>query len=307
MGTNRLTLRTTVFVTAVFSFLSTAHCMQFIYVTNLSTGNDTPSCWFGGQENPCGSLSFALEGVHNTSTPTYHPGVFLEYVVGGHKLTESSFTVFNGLLNPNISNVSIIGSSNCIATQPLPCVQVSCTGNSSGLTFMHISNVTIENIHFIQGCGAVHNSTSKNMSVSSEISFARFRVAIFLYCVRIFCSSMSGWKTPQQQQLWHMQRVESVPFVTVYLMEIMQICIQVEVVFIWNSHTVIQLNIATVIQNYLWIIFQTRDMCFITALLITTQRMLVFQLIQHFTFHKVPIIWPLDGEVACRCSLREDL
>ncbi len=181
-------------------FLSNAQGTPFIHVADATKGNDTSSCWTGGQDNPCGSISYALEGVHKTSNTTYHPGVFLERVVDGHKFNETSFSTFNGLSNPNISNIKIVGTTNCTMSKSFPCALVRCTGNSTGLTFIHILSVTIQNVYFTEGCGAVHNSTSKNISLqmkSSDFAFAKFRVALyFAFCKNVLFQHVTVENSP---------------------------------------------------------------------------------------------------------------
>ncbi len=150
----------------------------FIYVRNDSI-NNTPACWFGGEQNPCGTLSYALEGVHNTSNATYHPGVFL--YSGSYELSNGNhFSTFDGTQNPNLCDVAIVGQNaqNRTVNDP-PSVVVYCQ-TSAGLTFFNIVDVTVKHIRFV-GCGAVHYSTSKeNFTHENTSTVAKFKVALFL-------------------------------------------------------------------------------------------------------------------------------
>ena len=161
-----------------------AQSTPYIYVRNATEARDDPSCWFGGQDNPCRTLGFALEGIHNTSNSTRHPAVFLEG--GEYELNEGSATVFNGTLNPDLKEIGIIGSAN--STRPgganHPSVIIHCKGYV-GLTFINVPDIIIEHVEFV-GCGAMQRSTSRNITDVESFSFAKFQVGLhFVFCKNI--------------------------------------------------------------------------------------------------------------------------
>ena len=162
----------------------------YIYVRNATEARDDPSCWFGGQDNPCRTLGFALEGIHNTSNSTCHPAVFLEG--GEYELNKGSATVFDGTLNPDLRDFEMIGNETCV--DHYPCAVVHCEAKT-GLTFTNIDNITMKQVWFI-GCGAMQHSTSKNFNTNNQTNFpfAQFQVGLyFVYCKDILFTDV--WVT----------------------------------------------------------------------------------------------------------------
>ena len=57
--------------------------------------------------------------------------------------------------------------------------------SGAGLSFIYSTNITFKNIRFV-GCGALRNSTSRDLSVQRQDSFLAFRTALyFLFCADV--------------------------------------------------------------------------------------------------------------------------
>ena len=173
----------------------TAGARGGIYVSaDPARGWDNSSCWDGGEQRPCTTVTLALQGVLNTSNATWHPGIFIE--AGSHKLAES--VVLGGGEWPHLANISIVGLSGQQTREPpvngnglpKPDVTIHCTNNSySGLTFLSVKGgITMENV-CLHGCGVLQNSTS-----TYKNAFVKFYVALyFLLCENL--SFQSVWVT----------------------------------------------------------------------------------------------------------------
>lgn len=165
----------------------------FIYVDSLH-GNNTSECWYRGQDVPCLTLDYAIEGIHKTSTPTRHPWIYLQkgthepYELSCRDTQNKTQCVFNGL--SGIAKFGIIGNdTDSLGVHSPPPVIVKCAreGNTStGLTFLNIdTGITIKHVWF-SGCGALQNSTSKNSTSqlsSNKYTFFMFQAGLyFLLC-----------------------------------------------------------------------------------------------------------------------------
>ena len=163
----------------------------FIFVDSLH-GNDTSECWYQGQDAPCLTLDYAIEGIHKTSTSTRHPWIYLQqstdepYELSCRDTQNKSQCVFDGL--SGIADFGLLGNdTDSLCPHSSPPVIVKCIreGNAStGLTFLNIdTSITIEHVWFY-GCGALQNSTSKNSTSSSnEYTFFTFQAGLyFLLC-----------------------------------------------------------------------------------------------------------------------------
>ena len=130
-----------------------------IYVNGVNpNATVSTSCWQGGPGLPCKTLSLALRGA-NDSTQLI--------------LAEGEYEVVKNEVFQQIYGIAIVGETES--------VRVNCSAGA-GLTFINSSEITIENIQFL-GCGALHNSTSRNFNDTSSFSFLKFRAGLyFLFC-----------------------------------------------------------------------------------------------------------------------------
>ena len=155
-------------------------------------GNDTNECWYQGQDVPCLTLDYAIEGVHKTSTSTRHPWIYLQkgtYELSCRDTQNKTQCVFDG--RSGIGDFGLIGNeTNSPGVNSPPPIVINCIrdGNAStGLTFLNINTgITIEHVWFY-GCGALQNSTSKNSTAddtgSNEHTFFTFHAGLyFLLC-----------------------------------------------------------------------------------------------------------------------------
>ena len=143
-----------------------------IYVTaDSKQGCDNSSCWFGGEQLPCATVSLAFQGVLQTSNISWHPWVYIE--AGSYELSES--VVFDVTEWPYLMDIGIVGQKGNFTFLPKPDVTISCSNSSeSGFTFLGISGgVTIKNVCF-DGCGSLQNSTS-----TSKHTFVLIHVALY--------------------------------------------------------------------------------------------------------------------------------
>ena len=114
---------------------------------------------------PCKSLDYAFQqnyGISNSIT-------FL--LVSPN----STYTLTTNATFQDLSGISIIGNS---STTDLPVV-VKCTAPNSGLAFLHSNRIEIHYIRFI-GCGAVHNSTSRDFTVRT-MQMIPINVTLYFY------------------------------------------------------------------------------------------------------------------------------
>ena len=159
-----------------------------IFVDSLQ-GEDTNECWYQGQDAPCLTLDYAIEGIHETSTSTRHPWIYLQngtYELSCRDTQNKTQCVFDGL--SGIADFGLVGNdTDSLGVHSPPPVVVNCVrdGNTStGLTFLNINTgITIKHVWFY-GCGALQNSTSKNStSNSNEYTFFMFHAGLyFLLC-----------------------------------------------------------------------------------------------------------------------------
>ena len=115
---------------------------------------------------PCRSLNYSFQYVYSGIDGS----VIFSLVSPKYDL--SSNETFQNLKHP----ISIIGNSSTI-NQP---VIVQCTApKSSGLTFLHSSNITIKYVRFV-GCGAVHSSTSRDYT-QPKMQMLLINVTLYFY------------------------------------------------------------------------------------------------------------------------------
>ena len=163
----------------------------FIFVDSLQ-GEDSNECWYQGQDVPCLTLDYALEGVHKTSTSTRHPWIYLQkgtYELSCRDTQNKTQCVFDGL--SGIADFGLVGNdTDSLGVHSPPPVVVNCVrerNTSTGLTFFRIdTSITIKHVWFY-GCGVLQNSTSTHIagdqSSSSEHEFLLFHAGLyFLLC-----------------------------------------------------------------------------------------------------------------------------
>ena len=142
-----------------------------IYLDNNHGVNDS-RCWDGGLDLPCLTLNLALEGMklENSTTLIIEKGSYDLYP----NPDSTTFTY--------MTNLAIVGNDT-LHPNYSPEVRVICKPEA-GLTFIYSTNIVIKNILF-SGCGALHNSTSRNFSIES-FSYLEFHAALyFLFCKNI--------------------------------------------------------------------------------------------------------------------------
>ena len=181
--THRAMLARSVFVVAVCGLvaLSQATIQTYDHTIHVSgtspVATDNSSCWEGAF--PCKTLSYALLGAMRNSTQ-----VIIEE--GEYDLDAS--TVFQW-----VYDLAIVGANSNETVQHstgVPTVEVTCLPEA-GLSFVHSQQITVENVLF-SGCGALHNSTSQDFSMTSSFSFLEFQVGIyFLFCKDISFSHVT--------------------------------------------------------------------------------------------------------------------
>ncbi len=142
-----------------------------VYV-DCSNPNATDDATCGSHTHPCCTFSYAVsERVLNST----------QVVVSSGNYSLNCTISLSGL-----TNIALIGIVNG-SSQPV--VTVTCE-SGAGLSFVHSSGITIQNVHF-SGCGALQNSTSRNFSDHS-FSFMQFPVGMyFLFCQRINLTGVS--------------------------------------------------------------------------------------------------------------------
>ena len=125
---------------------------------------DTPECWEGNADLPCQTLNYALLGLVNSTQVILLEGGQYELI------SEVSSTVFHGM-----NDLAIIGETETV---------INCSVGT-GLTFTNSDGIILQNVCF-SGCGALHNSTSRNFNDTSSYSFLEFQVSLyFLFCQNI--------------------------------------------------------------------------------------------------------------------------
>ena len=143
---------------------------RIIYVdADSHRGVNDSSCWDGGPTLPCLTFNLALEGMKKENSTT----VFVEK--GTYDLSPNpEYTTFSYM-----TNLAIVGNDT-LHPNSSPEVHVFCEAEA-GLTFINSVNITIRNVLF-SGCGAIHDSTSKNFT-AEPFSFLQFHAALyFLFC-----------------------------------------------------------------------------------------------------------------------------
>ena len=114
---------------------------------------------------PCKSLDYAFQqnyGISNSIT-------FL--LVSPN----STYTLTTNATFQDLNGISIVGNS---STTDLPVV-VKCTTPNSGLAFLHSNRIEIRYVRFV-GCGAVHNSTSRDFTVPT-MQMIPINVTLYFY------------------------------------------------------------------------------------------------------------------------------
>ena len=133
--------------------------LHHIYVDN-QTGVSDPSCWEGDYFTPCLFLNLALTGAQH-----YNHSITILLQPGKHQLYNGSETQFR-----NMSQLAIVGNGSegevVINCKPF-----------AGLAFFWSENLQINNVELF-GCGALQNSTSRNVGAHS-VSFIQIRAALF--------------------------------------------------------------------------------------------------------------------------------
>ena len=133
--------------------------LHHIYVDN-QTGVSDPSCWEGDYFTPCLFLNLALTGAQH-----YNHSITILLQPGKHQLYNGSETQLR-----NMSQLAIVGNGSegevVINCKPF-----------AGLAFFWSENLQINNVELF-GCGALQNSTSRNVGAHS-VSFIQIRAALF--------------------------------------------------------------------------------------------------------------------------------
>ena len=161
-----------IFAVTLYSLSSQVLGDRTIYV-DADHGINSSSCWDGGPTLPCLTLNLALEGIkqENSTTVLVEKGTYDLY-------PDPEYTTFSYM-----TNFAILGNDTLYPNSG-PEIHVKCEPEA-GLTFLHSSNITIKNILF-SGCGAIHNSTSRNFT-SKPFSFLQFHASLyFLFCKDVF-------------------------------------------------------------------------------------------------------------------------
>ncbi len=156
------------------SALSFAHYEHTVYV-DYSNPNATDDATCGSHTHPCCTFSYAVsERVLNSTQVVVSSGNYLL----NHTISLSGLT-----------NIALTGVDPFVNGSSQPVVIVTCE-SGAGLSFVHSSDITIQNVHF-SGCGALQNSTSRNFSDHS-FSFMQFPVGVyFLFCQHINLTGVS--------------------------------------------------------------------------------------------------------------------
>ena len=134
-------------------------------------------CWDDGYRGiPCGTLNYALEGLHrrNATQLIIQPGhYYLKY--------DPTVMAFQWM-----QNISIVGNVSDSAGSTG--VSITCK-DDAGLSFVRSSAISLANITFFN-CGAVHNSTSRNYN--TDHSYLKFRAGLyFLFCKGVHFSQVT--------------------------------------------------------------------------------------------------------------------
>ena len=150
-----------------------------IYV-DADRGINSSSCWDGGPALSCLTLNLALEGMKQENSTT----VFVE---------KGTYDLYSNPENTTFSymtNIAIVGNDTLPHSGPE--VHVNCAAEA-GLTFFKSFNITIQSIRF-SGCGAIHDSTSRNFT-NESFSFLQFHAALYF----LFCKNVVLYRTEISQ------------------------------------------------------------------------------------------------------------
>ena len=131
-----------------------------IYVDS-QNGSDHSSCWKGCYSTPCLSLNMALKGAQHYNNST---AILLQ--PGWHHLHNGRETQLS-----NVTQLAIVGNGSEGE------IVIKC-GPLAGLGFFWSEDIEVRNVSVI-GCGAVQNSTSRNVSVNA-LEFLMIQAAIYI-------------------------------------------------------------------------------------------------------------------------------
>ena len=152
-------------------------CGHVIYLDEARGIDGYGICWWDGHHVPCCTLNYALEGLHrkNSTQLVIQPGhYFLNY--------EPTVMMFRWM-----HDISIVGN---VSNPPGKGVSITCR-KDAGLSFIESSLISVKNVTFF-GCGAVHNSTSRNYTDRSSVSYLQFRAGLyFLFCKAVRFSGVT--------------------------------------------------------------------------------------------------------------------
>ena len=135
-----------------------------IHVDPGSEGHDSENCWEMETLYPCKTLKFALRGAQGNDN------VQIVLHGGTYSLVNGKETTFSEMSRLSINS-----------TKP---ATIKCEENA-GLSFFNSTNISIENVVFAE-CGAVHNSSSRDLDPSTDPEFIQFKAALyFLFCENV--------------------------------------------------------------------------------------------------------------------------
>ena len=145
-----------------------------IFVDPIS-GTTDERCWTDGEKLPCSTLDLALQGAENA-----FDNVSVLLKPGVYNLTNAyNFNEKKGF------NLVVREDNNLVSAT------IICTCDGAGLAFFSSSNITLESVKIL-GCGAVRNSTSRDLNSKSKSAFLEFQVALyFLFCSDVIMNNVS--------------------------------------------------------------------------------------------------------------------
>ena len=158
-------------------FLSLSLVAVHVAASDISTttyvhstiGSDVPQCYNRSIDNPCRTLSYALDHLHNATRV-----VLLRSTV--------DYPLDNGLVVVDNKHIfALEGESGFVAT-------IRCS-NQSGFVFSEIEYLSLVNLH-VTGCGTIQSSTSKNYT-NGATSTISFLVAVYMnWCAKVNISRL---------------------------------------------------------------------------------------------------------------------